>query len=322
MPAVTVKGGYNSTMDSKACPTKDDIIAPIDAINEKDGFEGHDGRTFEYCPYTETSKSYNQTRAPLGLNVFLGSACISPWHLKEQSLLDIGCGTGTFLNAVKGNMGDITGMDYNEGMLSEAKSLLGDSTKLLLGSADELPFDTESFHCATFNQVIHHFPKDDEYRFLARALMEAFRVLKPGGILWINTSMPEQQRDGFWWLALFPNASKMICSRFPPMSILKEHLKAAGFLLDADSVMVPLERSLMAEHKYLEKGVEAAFDPAYRAGDSSWSMAENSGELEEGLSKLRSMIDAGSADEWLNKREQLRLSVGQATFITAKKPSA
>jgi ubiquinone/menaquinone biosynthesis C-methylase UbiE len=322
MQAIPVKGGYIATTNGKAHKMQEVPVAPMDVVDEKGGVEGHDGRTFEYCPYDTTSKTYNQTRAPLGLNVFLGSACMSSWPLNEQKLVDIGCGTGTFLNAVKSKVGHVTGMDYSEGMLQQAKSLLGDSATLLLGSADSLPFENEQFHCAAFNQVIHHFPKEDDFGFVARALEESFRVLKPGGVLWINTSTPEQQRDAFWWLALFPKASQMICSRFPPISVLKRHLKSAGFEVDADSVAVPLERSLMAENKYLEKGVHSAFEATYRAGDSSWSMAENSGELEEGLSKLRSMIDKGTAGDWLEEREELRLSMGQATFITARKPCA
>jgi len=283
-------------------------------------FDGFDGAKNEYCPYTETSKSYDGTRAPLGLNIALGSMVMTGKPLKEQRLLDIGCGTGTFLNAVKDKVGELTGLEYNYGMIGQAKSLLGDSVKLLQGSADKLPFDDASFDTCTMHQVLHHFPKDDNYAFCLRSFEEAFRVLKPGGIFVLNTSVPDQQRDAFWWLSLFPKASDAVCSRFPSLEVLTEHFKSVGFEMNADSVVVPMHRSLMAESKYLEHGVHGAFKPEYRAGDSSWSMAENFGELEEGLKKLQSMIDAGTADSWLEGREQLRKSMGQATFITVRKP--
>mmetsp|Transcript_122988 Transcript_122988/g.213386 ORF Transcript_122988/g.213386 Transcript_122988/m.213386 type:complete len:81 (+) Transcript_122988:278-520(+) len=77
----------------------------------------------------------------------------------------------------------------------------------------------------------------------------------------------------------------------------------------------------MADSKYLEHGVKGAFLLEYRAGDSSWSMAENFGELDEGLSKLQMMIEQGIADDWLQGREQLRKSLGQATFLTVQKPT-
>ena len=60
--------------------------------------------------------------------------------------------------------------------------------------------------------------------------------------------------------------------------------------------------------------------PKYRDGDSSWSMAENFGELEDGLTKLQGMVDAGTADYWLEGRELLRNSMGQATFVSVRKP--
>jgi len=280
-----------------------------------------DGKKAEFCPYTTTSKDYDVTRAPLGLNIALGSMALSETPLHKQSILDIGCGTGTFLGAVKGKVASVAGLEYNGGMIAEAKTLLGDSVKLEQGSADALTeFADASVDFCTMNQVVHHFPSDDNYAFCARSFQEAYRVLKPGGVFVLNTSTPEQQRDAFWWLSLFPKASEAICARFPSLEVLKTHLKAANFEFNADSVAVPLHRSLMAESKYLEHGVKAGFMPEYRAGDSSWSMAENFGELDEGLKKLQGMIDAGKADYWLEGREQLRRSMGQATFVTVRKP--
>jgi len=282
-------------------------------------FRGFDGATAEYCPYTETSKSYDQTRAPLGLNIVLGSMCALRTPMTEQKLLDIGCGTGTFLESVQGRTKHASGLEYNDGMIAEARKRLGERVEVLQGSADKLPYEACSFDVCTIHQVIHHFPKEKRYQFAKRSFEEAYRVLKTGGVFIINTSMPEQQRDAFWWLSLFPGASDAICDRFPPMVVLQDHLKAAGFVLDADSVAVPLHRTLMVEDKYLEHGVKSAFIPSYRAGDSSWSMAENSGELEDGLRRLQAMIDDGSADAWLEEREALRMELGQATFIIAQK---
>jgi ubiquinone/menaquinone biosynthesis C-methylase UbiE len=286
-------------------------------------FEGVDGKKNEYCPYTQTSKQYDETRSPLGLNIVLGSMALSGKPFNEQHLLDIGCGTGTFLDIVKERVATVSGLEYNDGMIAQARARLGSSAnirKLVQGSADTQPFEDESFDVCTINQVIHHFPQDDNYAFCLRSFQEAYRVLKPGGVFVINTSIPEQQRDAFWWLSLFPRASAAICSRFPPLEVLESQLKASKFEFNADSVTVPLHRSLMAEAKYLEQGVKAAFMPEYRCGDSSWSMAENFGELEDGLQKLQKMIDEGTADEWLAGREKLRRSMGQATFVTVRKP--
>jgi len=286
-------------------------------------FNGFDGKKHEYCPYTQTSKDYDGTRAPLGLNIALGSMVLSGKPLHEQRLLDIGCGTGTFLAVMADKVGFVAGVEYNDGMIEQARARLRyDKEQLLQGSADSLPFPDAAFDVCTMNQVAHHFPKDNKFAFCLRSFQEAYRVLKPGGVFVLNTSTPEQQRDAFWWLSLFPRASDAVCERFPPMDVLLAHFKAAKFELNADSVCVPLHRPLMAEHKYLEHGVKAAFMPEYRAGDSSWAMAENFGELSDGLKKLQQMIDAGTDGCWLEGRETLRRSMGQATFLIAKKPLA
>jgi ubiquinone/menaquinone biosynthesis C-methylase UbiE len=285
-------------------------------------FEGVDGEKNEFCPYTKTSQKYDETRAPLGLNIAIGSMALLDKPLCEQALLDIGCGTGTFLKIIKEKVGSVSGLEYNDGMIGKARELLGDNCKLVQGSADKLPFPDASFDVCTMNQVHHHFPNTDNYAFTLRSFQEIHRVLKPGGIFVLNASTPEQQRDAFWWLSLFPKASEAQCARFPSLDILKQHFKTAKLDLSADSVVVPLERSLMADDKYLTHGVKSAFMPWYRDGDSSWSMAENFGELEPGLKKLQGMIDAGTADYWLEGRELLRRSMGQATFITVRKPLA
>jgi len=291
-------------------------------IQENVLYTGFDGNTFEYCPYTETSKTYDQMRKPLGVNVFLGSMAQNNFNvpLQKQRVLDIGCGTGTFIHAIQNKVGAVTGVEYNDGMLAQARHNLSKQIDLHQGSADQLPFTSGIFHACSMNQVLHHFPIVEDYTFLKAAFNEVFRVLRSGGVFHISTSSPEQQRDAFWWMALFPQATKKMMARFPPIETILACLKDAGFIVDGDSISVPLGRALMADDRYLEKGVEGAFDVNYRNGDSSWSMAENCGELEEGLQQLRKMLEEGTAEKWLYEREGLRKCMGQATLITVRKP--
>merc|ERR1719487_2075901 len=74
---------------------------PKDIADETVLHTGFDGKKHEYCPYNETSKTYDQTRAPLGVNVFLGSLSQNGSQLGTQNVLDIGCGTGTFMRAIQ-----------------------------------------------------------------------------------------------------------------------------------------------------------------------------------------------------------------------------
>eukprot|EP00729_Bicosta_minor_P001585 gene1585-16481_t len=54
-----------------------------------------------FCPYTETSNAYDQTRKNPGLNVIIGSCSLAPWPLSGQRLLDVGGGTGSFVEQVR-----------------------------------------------------------------------------------------------------------------------------------------------------------------------------------------------------------------------------
>lgn len=69
---------------------------------------------------------YDTVRRPESEFLALGALVDNPcgWKLEEQSLLDIGCGTGTFLNRMRRFVGKVSGLELNEGMLARAKALL------------------------------------------------------------------------------------------------------------------------------------------------------------------------------------------------------
>ena len=84
--------------------------------------------------------------------------------MHEQKLLDIGCGTGTFLERIKGNAQEAVGLEYNDGMIGEAQKRIKD-VKLVQGPIDTLPFVDTSFDVCTINRVIHHFPMEEQLCF-------------------------------------------------------------------------------------------------------------------------------------------------------------
>jgi len=282
-----------------------------------------DGTTkdgIEYCPYTVTSKKYDTRRVNPGTDIILGNAATSDVPLHEQTLLDVGCGTGSFLAQMKPFFKKVCGVEFNDGMLEQAVARFGSEVPLVLGAAQDIPHPDESFDVVTINQVIHHFDASNDYSALLQALKEGQRVLKPSGRLIISTSTPAQQRDAFWWLSLFPKASEKICDRFPPLETLVAKLASAGLVVDSDGIIVPLSRPLMAPDRYLNGGIDLAFDSAYRACDSSWEMvAAHPEEFQAGLAQIRKMKEDGTADQWLAERETLRRSMGQCTFVVSKK---
>lgn len=78
------------------------------------------------------------------------------------TLLDVGCGTGTFLSMVlnKFNVG-VFGIDISPGMIEKSSQLLGDRADLRVGDSEHLPWNDESFDIVTCIASFHHFPNPE-----------------------------------------------------------------------------------------------------------------------------------------------------------------
>jgi SAM-dependent methyltransferase len=94
------------------------------------------------------------------------------------SVLDIGCGTGTFLRrlaaAPQRNAGAVlVGLDYSAAAVA---ALAGSGSVGVRADAQLLPFGAASFDAVTARHMLYHVPRPD------RAIREARRVLRPGGV--------------------------------------------------------------------------------------------------------------------------------------------
>lgn len=91
-----------------------------------------------------------------------------------SSILDVGCGTGTMLSALKGNVRK-AGLDLSPEMVNEARGKLGADADLRVGDSERLPWPSDSFDVVTINLSFHH------YEHPETVLGEARRVLRNGG---------------------------------------------------------------------------------------------------------------------------------------------
>ena len=106
------------------------------------------------------------------------------------ALLDIGCGTGDMLRIFSElcPASALTGLDFSPNMLKAAEANLRDVPNLTLqqGNALDLPFPDASFDGVSISFALRN---TADY---LRALQEAFRVLKAGGMLLvIDSFVPE-----------------------------------------------------------------------------------------------------------------------------------
>jgi len=121
--------------------------------------------------------------------------------LENKRVLDIGCGFGWFeLYALDQKVKEIIGLEINEEALSTAKKYITNpNVKFMTGNAIHLPFEKEVFDTIVAWEVIEHIPKNTEKRMF----QEIFRVLKPGGKLYLSTpshSLLAKIFDPAWWL--------------------------------------------------------------------------------------------------------------------------
>ena len=113
---------------------------------------------------------------------------------RSVNILDIGAGTGSWYKSVRslaGSMPHYTGIDQSDGMVERLKTCFnGDpNARALVGDAQSLDFDNESFDCVGMHFVLY---------FLAdmrAGLMEAWRLLKPTGVLVCATNVRRPHRE-------------------------------------------------------------------------------------------------------------------------------
>jgi ubiquinone/menaquinone biosynthesis C-methylase UbiE len=95
-------------------------------------------------------------------------------------LLDIGCGTGLFVEKFIKNGGTAVGLDISGKMISRAY-LRCPTSEFIVGTGEKIPFCDNSFE-AVASLLAFSYVKDPN-----AMLKESFRVLKPGGVLSICT---------------------------------------------------------------------------------------------------------------------------------------
>jgi tellurite methyltransferase len=108
---------------------------------------------------------------------------------KDMRVLDAGCGSGRNLTYLLQAGAEVYGVDRNESAIERAREqaqrLAPDLTAdhFQVADLEALPFEGQSFDAVLCSAVLHFAP--DERSFL-RQLDELWRVLRPGGVLFVR----------------------------------------------------------------------------------------------------------------------------------------
>ena len=197
--------------------------------------ELHINKSLALREFEKWAHSYD--RSILNLLIFRPSYRIMLGRLRKKArrskgnlrILDIGCGTGTYLaNCLATDLGiEAVGLDMAYNMIHKAKAkaegIPGNNSAIsfTVGDAEHLPFEPGYFDMITCANSFHHYPHQD------RALREMRRVLNTEGELVII----DGHRDdplGYLIFDVFVDAIEKQVSHCSRRNLIKL-CKAVGF---------------------------------------------------------------------------------------------
>ncbi len=140
-----------------------------------------------------------------------------------RDVLEVGCGTGHWVNELQPLVRRMVGLDYSFGMLEQAR---GQNEALLLtnGDANYLPLSSESFDLVISLNALQHYT--DQPAFIT----EARRLMRPGGALAIVNLDPHIGHDRWYLYDYFDGVKDIDLRRFPSSGTLLDWMLAAGFV--------------------------------------------------------------------------------------------
>jgi SAM-dependent methyltransferase len=142
-------------------------------------------KALEQSGWTEKADAYDRHFASITRQA-IGPLLDSIGPVDSRDVLDICCGTGDLASAGIARGSHITGVDFAYTMIRIARAKVPDAV-FLCGDAEHLPFPSERFDAAVCSFGIWHLAEPD------RAIAEAARVLKPGGVFAYTTWLPPHQ---------------------------------------------------------------------------------------------------------------------------------
>ena len=144
----------------------------------------HPFGAFEHAGWERAAAAYADTFAAVS-NPFVPALLDAVAIQAGAGLLDVACGPGLVSAAAAARGANVTGIDFSPNMVAEARRRYPALT-FHPGDAAALPFEDASFDAVVIGFGLHHFLDP------ARALAEAWRVLRRGGRLSFTTWAPPE----------------------------------------------------------------------------------------------------------------------------------
>jgi predicted TPR repeat methyltransferase len=147
---------------------------------------------------------------------------------RSIDILDVGCGTGWYLDQLKSICRDRVGIDLSGGMLAIARERLG-NTLLKRADGRKIPFAKSRFDAVLCTRVISHMPQ------IGAAILEMKKVLGDGGLLIISDVDAEHDYE---YTRLPIQSGHVFVDTFKhPQQAVFDEVERVGFVLDTRIVI-------------------------------------------------------------------------------------
>ncbi len=145
---------------------------------------------------------------------------------KESHVLDVGCGAGipTANFLIKKGV-QVTGIDLSETMLTLAQENVPNAEFIKM-DINDIKFGKNTFDGIISVYTLFHLPKEKHFQIFKKF----FEIVKPGGILLINTGILESEGTSIFF------GVPMFWSNFKPKTTL-DLVKRAGFSIISEGVL-------------------------------------------------------------------------------------
>jgi SAM-dependent methyltransferase len=188
-------------------------------------------------------------------------------ELGAHQILEVGCGTGRWLAELRSVSDYLYGLDLSAGMLAQARRREA-PLRLVRGRAGQLPFPAGAFDLVYCVNALHHF------HLQRRFVLEARRLLRPGGALAVVGMDPHGRREHYYIYRYFDGTYETDLARFPSRSTVQDWMRAASFeRIESRMVDRILDHKVGAQvlddpflHKDATSQLALLSDAAYRAG--------------------------------------------------------
>ena len=184
-----------------------------------------------------------------------------------RDILEVGCGTGRWLEELQDITTHIIGLDRSPGMLTQAQLRRG-CFGLVCGTSRDLPFPSNSFDWIYLVHAFHHFEQKEAF------IHSAFRCLRPDGALSILGMDPHSGHDRYYLYDYFETTFQTDLERFPSAATIRDWMQSAGFHQIQAGLAGKIDETFIGkdiwQDPFLEKNATSQLtllsDERYRAG--------------------------------------------------------